>query len=114
MTMVLVFTRAGTDDASVEVEVEDVVFDFDCVEDATTDRIVARIEQRHFLDHGPNVFVPVGQAEWFDTLTVVPRREAGAEAALERIFAAFDKSGNVPMYLADVIRDERHTKEERR
>jgi hypothetical protein len=71
MTLIAVFTRAGTDDAKFEVEVEDIVFDFDCVEDATTDRTVATVGERF---GGQRVFQPVGTTEMFDTLTVLPKR----------------------------------------
>ena len=72
MTLIARFSRAGTDDRTLEVEVEDIVFDFDCVEDATTGRLVATIST---LDSGRQTFVPHHGAPgaWFDTLTVVAK-----------------------------------------
>lgn len=64
------FSRAGTDDHTLEVEVEDIVFDFDCVEEAETGRLLARIEVAP-QSHNGHIFVT--DDNWFDTLTVVAK-----------------------------------------
>lgn len=70
--MIARFSRAGYDDATVEVEVEDIVFDHASVEDATTGVTIAAIGERF---GGQRVFLPVNTPThgWYDTVTVVAK-----------------------------------------